>query len=69
MDNLRQIIKSAEKNKVAIGHFNISDLTALKAIFEAAEELNFPVIIGTSQGEADFLNRKEAAALVKTLRE
>ena len=69
MDNLRQIIKSAEKNKVAIGHFNISDLTALKAIFEAAEELNVPVIIGTSQGEADFLDRKEAVALVKTLRE
>ena len=69
MDNLRQIIKSAEKNKVAIGHFNISDLTALKAIFEAAEELNVPVIIGTSQGEADFLDRQEAAALVKALRE
>ena len=69
MKFLLQIIKDAEKRKVAIGHFNISDLTALKAIFEAAEELNVPVIIGTSQGEADFLDRQEAAALVKALRE
>ena len=66
---MKQIIKSAEKNKVAIGHFNISDLTALKAIFEAAKGLKVPVIIGTSRGEADFLDRNEAAALVKTLRE
>lgn len=69
MKSLLQIIKDAQKRKVAIGHFNISDLTALKAIFESAKELNVPVIIGTSQGEADFLDRQEAAALVKALRE
>lgn len=69
MESLRNIIKNAEKKKTAIGHFNISDLTALKAIFESAKELNVPVIIGTSQGEADFLDRQEAAALVKALRE
>ena len=69
MSNLEQTIKSAEKNKIAVGHFNISDLTALKAIFEAAKELDVPVVIGTSRGEADFLDRREAAALVKALRE
>lgn len=69
MDNLKQLIQEAEKKKIALGHFNISDLAALKAIFEAAQELNLPVIIGTSEGEAEFLNRKEAAALVKELRE
>ena len=69
MKSLLQIIKDAEKRKVAVGHFNISDLTALKAIFEAAKELDVPVIIGTSQGEADFLDRREAAALIRALRE
>ena len=68
MKSLFQIIKDAEYNKVAVGHFNISDLTALKAIFESAEELGVPVIIGTSQGEADFLGLHEAAALVSALR-
>ncbi|HEY4499587.1 MAG TPA: class II fructose-bisphosphate aldolase [Candidatus Paceibacterota bacterium] len=66
---LREVIQNAEQNKVAVGHFNISDLIALKAIFEAAQELNVPVMIGTSESEAGFLDRKEAAALIKALRE
>ncbi|NCN53071.1 class II fructose-bisphosphate aldolase [Candidatus Wolfebacteria bacterium] len=69
MEKLRNLVKQAEDKKVAIGHFNISDLVGLKAIFEAAKDLNVPVIIGTSEGEAEFINRNEAAAMVKTLRE
>lgn len=69
MNSLKDFIKEAENKKVAIGHFNISDLVALKAIFEAAKELDVPVIIGTSEGEANFLDRKEAAAMVKALRD
>ncbi len=53
----------------AIGHFNISDLISLKAIFEAAKELNVPVIIGTSEGERDFIGAKQSVALVRSLRE
>jgi fructose-bisphosphate aldolase class II len=67
--SLKKIIKKAEKEGRAIGHFNISDITALKAIFEAAQELKLPVIIGTSEGEAGFLGRYQAAALVRSLRE
>lgn len=67
MKNIRQIIKDADKNKVAIGHFNISDSVALRAIFESAKELKLPVIIGTSEGEADFLDRDVASAMVKKI--
>ncbi|MEK7522410.1 MAG: class II fructose-bisphosphate aldolase, partial [Patescibacteria group bacterium] len=66
--NLKDLIKQAEKNKVAIGHFNVSDSMALKAIFESAQELKVPVIIGTSEGEADFLERNLASAMVQRLR-
>lgn len=69
MNSLREIIKEAENKKIAIGHFNISDLIALKAIFESAKELNVPVIIGTSEGEANFLDRREAVAMVKAFRD
>lgn len=69
MKSLRQILKEAKKNKVAIGHFNISETSALKAIFMAARELNVPVLIGTSEGERDFIGAKQAAVLVKSLRE
>lgn len=67
--SLREIIQEAEARKIAIGHFNISDLTALKAITRAVRELNVPVIVGTSEGEAEFIGFRQAAALVKSIRE
>jgi fructose-bisphosphate aldolase class II len=69
MKNLLGVIKEVETKKTALGHFNISDIVALKAIFEAARELGVPVIIGASEGEREFLGAKQAAALVKSLRE
>lgn len=69
MKTLKQCILEAEKNKVAIGHFNISEIAALKAIFGVAKDLDLPVIIGLSEGEAGFLGYKQAGALVKILRE
>ncbi|MBL7045840.1 MAG: class II fructose-bisphosphate aldolase [Parcubacteria group bacterium] len=69
MLTLREAIKEAESKKVAIGHFNISDTEGLNAIFSAAKSLNVPVIIGTSEGERDFIGVKQAVALVKSLRE
>lgn len=69
MKTLRDVIANAKEKGIAIGHFNISELTALKAVFEAARELGLPVIIGTSEGERAFLGTHAAAALVKSLRE
>ncbi len=68
MDNLLKLVEKAEKGGVALGHFNISDSVALRAIFEAAKELGVPVIIGTSEGEAGFLGRNIAASMVQRLR-
>lgn len=69
MLNLRESLKEAVTNKVAIGHFNISNLEGLWAIFRAAQGLNLPVIIGVSEGERDFVGVKQSVALVKSLRE
>ncbi len=69
MKTLLDYLKEAGEKKVAVGHFNISDLVALKAIFSAAKELNVPIMIGTSEGERDFIGERQAAALVKSLRE
>ncbi|MEK7130420.1 MAG: class II fructose-bisphosphate aldolase [Patescibacteria group bacterium] len=71
MKSLKSYIKDAEKRKVAIGHFNISDSAGLKAIFEAAKELSdqagrqIPIIIGLSDGERGFVGIRQAAAMVK----
>lgn len=69
MKTLRECIEDAEEKKVAIGHFNISNLEALHAIYGAAKKLNVPVIIGVSEGEEEFVGRDEAVALVKMIRE
>ena len=68
MKSLLEYLQEADEKKVAVGHFNISDLAALKAIFASAKKLNFPVIIGLSEGERDFVGVSQAAALVSSIR-
>ena len=69
MHSLRDVVSDAESKKVAVGHFNISDSTQLWGIFRAAKNLNVPVIIGTSEGERDFIGARQAVALVTSIRE
>ena len=69
MKTLREYINKAKEDGVAVGHFNISNLEALHGIFNAAKELDLPVIIGVSEGERKFVGVREAAALVQSLRD
>ncbi|MFH0856963.1 MAG: class II fructose-bisphosphate aldolase [bacterium] len=69
MQTLKEVIADAKSKRIAIGHFNISTLDQLWAIFNSAKALNLPVIIGTAEGEKDFIGAKQAVALVKGLRE
>ncbi len=62
---LRQCFEEAMAGKWAIGHFNFSTAEQLRAIVEAASELQVPVMVGTSEGEAGFLKRVPAVALVR----
>lgn len=67
MKTLREMLGEAQQSKVAIGHFNISDLVGLKAVFESARALDVPVIVGLSEGERAFMGVREAAAAVRVL--
>lgn len=66
---LKEAIQQAESKKVAIGHFNISNLEMLWGIFNAAKNLNVPVIIGVSEGERNFVGLRQIVAVVKSIRE
>lgn len=46
---LKEIMEIAEEKKIAVGAFNAANLESLQAIMEAAEELQFPVIIQFAQ--------------------
>src|ERR1700733_10868517 len=69
MHALRDVLNQAQKNGVAVGHFNVSDLVLLKAVFAAAQKLNVPVIVGASEGEREFLGARQLGALVRSIRE
>jgi fructose-bisphosphate aldolase class II len=69
MEKLRQVLATAQRERVAVGHFNVSDLTALKAIVAAAQGLKLPVIVGVSEGERGFVGVRQIAALIRSYRE
>ena len=69
MVTLKEVIAEAEKKGIAIGHFNISTVDALWGIYDAARELNVPVIIGVSEGERSFLGVRQVKALVQSIRD
>jgi fructose-bisphosphate aldolase class II len=69
MHDLREALQQAQQEGVGMGHFNVSDLVLLKAVFAAAQELHVPVMVGASEGERRFMGDRQLAALVRSLRE
>jgi fructose-bisphosphate aldolase, class II len=69
MRDIRSVLESAQKSAVAIGHFNVSDLVLLKAVFSSAQEVDVPVLVGASEGEREFMGVRQIAALVRSLRD
>jgi fructose-bisphosphate aldolase, class II len=73
--SLREILADVDARKVAIGHFNISELGTLKGVWEATSEFAAksqqptPILIGVSEGEREFIGVKEVATLIRTIRE
>ncbi len=69
MQTLREVVHDATIRKVAVGHFNTSNLEVVHAIYDAARVLGVPVIIGVSEGERMFTGVTEIAAVVRSIRE
>ncbi len=62
---LKDYLKKAQKEKWAVGQFNFSTVEQLRGIIAAAQKTKSPVILGTSQGELNYLGLKEVLALVE----
>jgi len=58
-----------ERRGIAVGHFNVAELAALKAIVASGAALGVPVLIGVSEGERDFIGVREIAALIRAIRD
>lgn len=63
MKTLKYRFTKAKKDGFAIGQFNFSALEQLEGIVKAAKKKKVPVIIGTSPGEAGFLELEKIVAL------
>jgi fructose-bisphosphate aldolase class II len=69
VQSLRDALEQGEKDRAAMGHFNVADLVLLKAVVAAARDLKVPVAVGVSEGEREFFGVRQIAALVRSLRE
>lgn len=59
----KDILKNALENGYAVPAFNFANMENVKAIIEAAEELNSPVILQTTQGAIDYAGFEYLAGL------
>lgn len=70
MTSLQEYFADAKEHGWAIGHFNFATADVLRAIVDGARRGGAPcVMVGTSEGEADFLGLSAAVALVRAVRE
>ncbi|MBI2552101.1 class II fructose-bisphosphate aldolase [Candidatus Uhrbacteria bacterium] len=67
--SLHSTLIRAAKEKWAVPHFNVGDFEQFRGVCEAAAKLRAPVMIGTSEGERDFLGLPQSVALVKAFRD
>ena len=68
MKNIKYYLKKAQEEHFAIGQFNFSDFSQMRAICDAGAALKSPIILGTSEGESKFFGLEEAVAIRDVLR-
>ena len=69
MITLKEALQDASTRHLALGHFNVSDLSGFHAVVRVGRRLNLPLMIGVSEGEREFIGVKEIALLVKMARD
>lgn len=65
MSKTKQWFEKARQEGFAIGAFNAANLETIKAIVQAAQKLRSPVMIEASDGEVNFIGKKQLVALVR----
>lgn len=61
----RDLLYRAQRGKYAVGHFNINNLEILQGIIAAAEAMQSPVILATSEGAIRYAGMAYLVALTK----
>lgn len=64
--NMKYVLDKANKGNYAIGAFNFNNMEQLKAIVDAAKDLNSPIIVSTSEGAINYAGEDMIYNMVKT---
>lgn len=67
--NGANILNKAHRENYAVGAFNINNMEMLKAIFEAANEMESPIIVEASEGAIKYAGADMIYSMTKTLSE
>ena len=67
--NGADILNKAHQENYAVGAFNINNMEMLKAIFEAADEMQSPIIVEASEGAIKYAGANMIYSMTKTLSE
>lgn len=65
--SLKYTLAQAQKHRYAVGAFNINNFEIAHAVLEAAEELQSPVILSTSEGALSYAGLEELGSLVHAM--
>lgn len=63
--NLKSIFRNAQRNRLPVFQFNFSDISQLKGILNVTSKFKQPFILGTSEGESQFLGLKFVITMKK----
>ncbi|HTV98293.1 MAG TPA: class II fructose-bisphosphate aldolase [Steroidobacteraceae bacterium] len=69
MTTLLEVLQRADARRIALGHFNVSDLVTLYGVVEAAREQELAVVVGASEAERRFIGVQQLVTIVKSLRD
>jgi len=67
LENMRNMLQKARDKQYAVGAFNILDYNSMKAVVEAAEEINSPVIVQTSAKTVIFWGHAAIMAWIQEI--
>lgn len=62
--NMKELLVEAKKKKKAVGAFNVPNLESIRAVIEAAEELNCPVILAHAQVHENLIQLSDIAPIL-----
>ena len=63
--NLNKVLPKAHRGGYAVPAFNINNLEVCQAVMDAAEELQSPVILQTSEGALEYAGMENLAAIAR----